>query len=408
MLQFFGASSSAVNSARAMSECVELALQGKDPKECKLLVFHTTMGHNQKDLLNEAKKLCPNAEVVGCTVCGIITQDGANESMRALGVIFVTGDKNEIGVSYHDSIVGNNSLEVSRTVAKDLKKKSPDTNMILLIASGIDIAADHAIQGIEEAFGSDIPIFGGTSSDNVKAISSFQFVGNRILERGIIMVGFADPNLEVVCDAHHGCPPIGTNFTVTRAEANRIYEINGKPAWPFLTEQVGLPLDASPVQLTVMAPLGVQLPEEHHDAYDNKHLLRAIFKKCEKNESVFFPTAITPGTKLWLMGRDEKLIFDGLDRMMGRLKTKLGGREPVCVFHSDCVARGRIQFNKILKEELVSKMQYPICGDKRVPWLGMYGFGEFGPLNGKNMFHNYTTSIYAIVKKEAVAKKAVS
>jgi len=31
----------------------------------------------------------------------------------------------------------------------------------------------------------------------------------------------------------------------------------------------------------------------------------------------------------------------------------------------------------------------------------MYGFGEFTLLGGRNMFHNVTTSVYCIVKREA-------
>jgi small ligand-binding sensory domain FIST len=36
-----------------------------------------------------------------------------------------------------------------------------------------------------------------------------------------------------------------------------------------------------------------------------------------------------------------------------------------------------------------------------VPWLGMYGFGEFTQLAGRNFFHNYTTSIYCLTRRSA-------
>ena len=55
-------------------------------------------------------------------------------------------------------------------------------------------------------------------------------------------------------------------------------------------------------------------------------------------------------------------------------------------------------FNKIVKDEIIEKMQEPLMKDGKVPWLGMYGFGEFTKINGKNLFHNYTTSIYALVR----------
>ena len=52
-----------------------------------------------------------------------------------------------------------------------------------------------------------------------------------------------------------------------------------------------------------------------------------------------------------------------------------------------------------MKEELVSRMQFPLSADGvPPPWLGMYGFGEFARLGGANTYHNYTTAIYAIYR----------
>ncbi|MFM8431488.1 MAG: hypothetical protein ACKOA1_01710 [Bacteroidota bacterium] len=31
-------------------------------------------------------------------------------------------------------------------------------------------------------------------------------------------------------------------------------------------------------------------------------------------------------------------------------------------------------------------------------WLGMYGFGEFARLGGKNEYHNYTSALYVIYR----------
>ena len=52
-----------------------------------------------------------------------------------------------------------------------------------------------------------------------------------------------------------------------------------------------------------------------------------------------------------------------------------------------------------MKEELVSRMQYPFYENNECPaWLGMYGFGEFARLGGKNTYHNYTTALYVITR----------
>jgi len=84
MLQFYSSSNSVVNSKRAMAECIENALEGQNNLDCDLLIFYTTMGHDFKDLLSEARRLSPKAESVGCTGMGVIGREGPNESMRAL------------------------------------------------------------------------------------------------------------------------------------------------------------------------------------------------------------------------------------------------------------------------------------------------------------------------------------
>jgi len=88
-----------------------------------------------------------------------------------------------------------------------------------------------------------------------------------------------------------------------------------------------------------------------------------------------------------------------MDRLVNTMKERMKGHETVAVFHADCLARGRFLFNRIIKDELVSKMQYPFYTNGECPpWLGMYGFGEFARLGGKNVYHNYTTALYVIYR----------
>lgn len=61
MLQFFSASTSIVNSKRAITECLENALEGQPNLDCDLIIIYSAIGHNFQDLLSEARKLSPNA-----------------------------------------------------------------------------------------------------------------------------------------------------------------------------------------------------------------------------------------------------------------------------------------------------------------------------------------------------------
>ena len=110
------------------------------------------------------------------------------------------------------------------------------------------------------------------------------------------------------------------------------------------------------------------------------------------------PVSCPVGTRLWLTKRNEELIFEGLKRMLTGLRNKINNKEVVAVFHTDCAARGRAMFDEINKEEIIDLMQKSVDENKNVPWLGMYGYGEFTQLGGANRFHNYTSSIYVLTR----------
>ena len=108
---------------------------------------------------------------------------------------------------------------------------------------------------------------------------------------------------------------------------------------------------------------------------------------------LYLNTTVAVGTRLHLMQRDEEKIFTGVDRMMRRMEAMVDGREIVAVFHVDCLARGRLSFDRVSKDEIIAKLQKPLIGDRNVPWLGLYGYGEFCPLGGGNAFHTFTVAL---------------
>jgi len=218
-----------------------------------------------------------------------------------------------------------------------------------------------------------------------------------VYEHGAFLVGFADPTLKVETQATHGFVAIGDPLVVTKSRGHIIDEFNGKPAWEEYTRRLGLPEEATCGDSIPIGALGEKLSSEAASEYGNSHILRVVTKR--EGNSMYYATNCAVGTNLWLTVRDEELIFKEMERLVNDIKYRMNGRKAVAVFHADCLARGRFLFNKIIKEELVSKMQYPFYNNGACPpWLGMYGFGEFAKLGGKNTYHNYTTALYVLYR----------
>lgn len=394
MLKFFSASTRMVNTRRGVMECMEIAM-GDDYSDSDLIILHASIGHNFSELIDQTRLMAPKARVLAASCCGVVGREGVSESMKDIALMAIKG--NEFAVSHVDGIYGHNSYEKTLEMANSLKKQSPNINMIYFLASGIDIANDKCIEAIESVFGPEVTIFGATSSDNMKGYISFQSVDNTVMEHGAFVVGFADQTLSVETQATHGFVAVGEPLVVTKSTGHIIHELNGKPAWEEYLNRLGLPQDSTCGDSIPIGALGEKLSPELAKEYGNDHILRAVIK--HDLSDMYYATECSVGTQLWLTTRDEELIFSEMDRMVQDMVSRSNGRTPVAVFHADCLARGRFLFNRIIKEELVGKMQFPFYSSGECPpWLGMYGFGEFARLGGKNTYHNYTTALYVIYR----------
>jgi hypothetical protein len=391
MLKFFSASTNIVNSKRAITECIENALQGEPTLDCDLIIIYSAMGHNFKDLLTEARKLSPNVRIAGCTGAGIIGKNGPDESLKALAVMAIKGPKNEFVLTNRKTSDGIDTFRVAADMARELKEKNPDIKSLFFLPSVFEwLPIDRAINGIVSVFGSDIPVFGGVSMDNFKAISCYHFFDDEVIERGAVMVGFADPTLKFISHANHGFDVLnGMTLEVTRSELNIIQEFNCRPAWNVLTEILGISDSSSFLEALTIAGFARELPEDLQEDYGSKYFPFGIMNKFEDN-SISVPVVCPKGTKLWLTKRDEKRMFDGIDWMVQKIVQKLEDRKPLAVFHADCVVRGRYRLNQILKDELIHRIQTPIGNGENIPWLGLYSGGEISMIGNQNWFHNFS------------------
>lgn len=396
MLTFQSSSARSVDSRRAIATCLEAAC-GTRATEVDLLLIHAGIGHDFKELADEAALLAPNARIFGASCSGVVGREGVSESMKDVALMAVSG--RDFAVAHVDGINGRNSAAQARRLAAQIRRQRPDVTMVFLMTPGIDIDNDACVAAIESELGSQVTIFGATSSDNMRGIVSYQICDRTVYEHAAWMVGFADPTLEVDTQASHGFVAFGEPLVVTKAKDNRIVEINGRPAWSEYTRLLGVARDATCGDTIPIGALAEALPFELAEEYGNGHLLRVVTRRDEDG-TMYYTTSISEGTKLWLTIRDEERIFADLDRMMARMKRRLADAEVVAVFHADCLARGRYIFQRIVKEELVARMQGPLSDGGIVPpWLGMYGFGEFARVADRNIYHNYTTAIYALYRR---------
>lgn len=396
MIKFSSATSRTTNTVSCVKECLEnaqTALNGTP----NLLIFNSALGHKFSKIREVSKQFYPSADVVITSGCGIVGKEGVSETLSDMGVMFVQGE--DYSISHCDGFFGSSAYEKTLEMAQDLKERNENINMIYFIGSGIDTNNSDVLSAFNQIFGSEVTIFGATSSDNMKGVINYQAVNDHVYEHGAFAIGFSDPSLAVTTQASHGFRAVGNPMTVTKSSGHIIKEIDGQPAWSTYLHKLGLDADANCGDSIPIGALAEALEEKDAQEYGNSHILRVVTK--HEGDDMYYATSISEGTKLWLTVRDEDLIFKDTERMCANLQMQTEGEKIEAVFHADCLARGRSLFGKIVKEELVAQMQSAFSQEGQCPpWLGIYGFGEFARLGGKNTYHNYTSALYVLSRKK--------
>jgi len=403
MLSFRSGNTRSVNARRAVLEALELAYGVTDP-DCDLVLVNAAVGHDLQRLSEAVRAQCPRAKVLAASCAGTVGRDGPGESMHDIALMGMSGSG--FTVAHVDGLFGPTSFAKGAELAQGLLGSPMPVRMIYLLASGIDIANNAVIAGIESVLGPDVVIFGATSSDQMKGVATFQAIDGQMFQHAAFAVGIWDPTLEVETQATHGFVAVGEPMVITRAEGNRLIEIDGQPAWPTYLQRLGLPASATEGDTIPIGALAERLPEDLASEYGNSHILRVVTHHSDAGE-IYYATDCSQGKQLWLTTRDEELIFRDMDRMLRAMVSRREGQMPIAIFQADCLARGRRLFNMVMKDELVHRMQQPFSLDGVVPpWLGMYGFGEYAHLGGKNAYHNYTTALaclYRVLPSQAPA-----
>jgi len=398
MLEFVSASVRSVNSSRAVHECIDVAFPDGIREDCRVILCNATLGHRLDKIADALREAMPSVQVFGASGSAVTGRDGVGESMHELGIMAVCGPENEVATAAVSEIYAHNAYEKALEMAKSLKSQCNSINAVYLLCPGIDIDNQLVLQAFDDTLGEDVEIFGGTASDNMRGLHCYQYSGSQMSEHDAFAVGFADPTLRSVTRATHGFTIYGNPMTATKIQGNQILELDGRGAWTVYTERLGLTGATLCGETIPIGALAEELPPELVEEYGNTHILRVITKR--DGEAIHYPVTCPEGLKVWLTTRDESLIFAEQQRSLDFLRSKIGSGKPVAVFQTDCLARGRFLFNRIVKDEIIAMMHTCLSNDGVVPpWLGNYGFGEYAKLGGKNAYHNYCTALLVLYRE---------
>jgi hypothetical protein len=381
------------NPKAAGREAAERALAAAGIDRPDFVFMFASVGYEQRVLLDAVRAATGGAPLAGGSGEGIIASAEADESNFSVAVMTIGSDE----LSFKNAIASGlkaDSEAAGRIIAHNLAREvRPDTLGLIVLGDGLSLNFDRFAAGLESELQLDrqLPLFGGTTADNWELKQTYQYCDDQITSDGVACV-LLSGSARLAWSVNHGCVPIGGERKVTRCSGNVIYEIDGTPVLDVLKEYlVGDEID-NWSKAVVNLCMGFKAPEQIK-GYD-EFLIRFMPARDDKAGSITIATEVKEGDSIWMTRRDHEKISAGVERIGKEIKAAIGDGAPKMVFQFDCAGRGKTVFRDQQKIQLLATLQRKI--GPTVPWIGLYTYGEIGPVGERNCFHNYTAVVLAV------------
>lgn len=366
-------------------------LKGKKPD---IIFVFATIGYEQQDVLDGILEIVPNSKISGCTSTGVILQNYVNEEMYALSLMMIQSDEikfeNFMVKGLKEDSYGCGVKLAQAINAKNISK----AKMLLLFPDGLSVNTTPLFEGIESTLKQKLPLSGGLSGDNLKFLKSFQFHNNQVVTNAlsaVVMSGKFDYKTIVT----HGSLPTNFQNTITKADKNIIYELDGKPVLEVIEKYFGEPITKeNQISAIFVLAFGEKIQDEEvAKEYDSPYILKAMLQIDLDRKVVILPGEVAQGQKIQFLRRDTELILKNAVKSAQKTKAELQNKPIKFVLHIDCAGRGQSIYEDKAIEEPRSFQK--ILGTD-IPWLGFYSFGEISPIKNLNYFHNFTSVLLIV------------
>ena len=191
-----------------------------------LIQVFTSLEHTQdiQEMLQTLRALFPNAVIIGAYTGGEILE---GEMLEYSSVIAISVfEKSTLKAAY---ATNNKSFFLGVDLASNIL--SNRSKCCITFCDGYAINGEEYIKGLQSLQGKDngVLIAGGMSGAIGDFNASFCIFGEKILPASAVGVSIEGEELVVFNAYNLGWSAVGPEFTVTKAQGNRVYEIDHKP-----------------------------------------------------------------------------------------------------------------------------------------------------------------------------------
>ena len=351
-----------------------LDLSNLNPEKTLLQIFTGLVTESEiKEIQSVLKE--KNSEIVylGSTTAGEI--DGGAVEERSIVISIMEFENTTFKQAY---FIDENNYNLGVKIASSLFTDT--SKAMILFIDGLHTNGSDVVDGIS-SINNTIPLAGGMAGDNGGFVETFVFDRSGVYNKGAVAVSLNSDFLNVFTDYQFNWQAIGQEMTVTKAEKNRLYEIDGLNASEvyrkYLGDKVGDNLPFSAVEFPLL-----KIEE------DGFEICRTFVHQFEEDGSL-----LTIGNLE--VGDNVKLAFGNVDLILSSTKKSVKKCQdfyPEAIYTYSCTAR-----RSFLQSEVVTELE-PLSNI--APTCGFFTYGEIFHKNRKNSLLNVTLTIFALSEQK--------
>jgi small ligand-binding sensory domain FIST len=224
-------------------------------------------------------------------------------------------------------------------------------------------------------------VIGGLASAGNAPGTNRLALDDRVVQGGA--VGVVIPSdVSVRTIVSQGCRPVGSPFTVTRAERNMVFELGGRSAISRLEELVAAADERDRALLARGLHVGIVVDEHRVDFDRGDFLIRGVLGADQSTGAVTIGELVDVGQTIQFQVRDADAADEDLTALLGGV-----GKVGAALLFT-CNGRGVHLFGLPDHDTgLIEELLGPL------PLAGAFCAGEIGPVGGQNFLHGFTASI---------------
>ena len=334
------------------------------------------------------RELCQHfqgAAVIGCSTSGeIIGDEVVDDSVIATAVAF---DHTRLRTACATIAHAKSSYRVGEELARQLN----DTSLrhVFVVSDGLNVNGSDLARGLASGVAGRVSITGGLSGDSTDFAETWVVTNDAAGLQQVAAVGLYGDELRIGYASMGGWQPFGLRRTISRAEGNVLYELDGRSALDLYKTYLGEHAEQLPGS-ALLFPIVVS------DEHGSEGVVRTVLSIDEQDKSMTFAGDIPQGGTAQFMKTNVNDLVDGATAAAEASLTGLGGRRPDLALLVSCVGRKLVMKQRI--EEEIEAIRNVFGGDTSI--AGFYSYGELCPFSqgGECRLHNQTMTITALAE----------